>query len=291
MVYQCGIHGYAMDHKLKPGPVTFTIGKEKHQAEMSYCFLCEQFQGVEVDQVDAPRPEVVRQELVVSRYKESAHWVSEVPGNIDAIAVYNKGDRITFLGDPRARIIPTRNVGREAHTYLSHIVKHYDDLADTTFFAQGDPLFHSPDFLGLLALEFSEPTSLAKHYAPDFPSNEVKSFDLVKMIGPYETRHGQFMHFGSRMPSANLEWFPSAWSSVFACQMPDPYYFGYAALWAVPRSSIRSRPAGFYEDILKKIEHQGPGYKQFSEPIDAWAMEAMWAAVFAGPEKYPGVIS
>lgn len=40
-VYQCGIHGVVMEHKLKPGLVTFSTDAGKQTVDMSYCFLCE----------------------------------------------------------------------------------------------------------------------------------------------------------------------------------------------------------------------------------------------------------
>lgn len=64
----------------------------------------------------------------------------------------------------RTRVVQLRNLGREADTYLQHIVDYYDDdddkdestaslLADLTIFAQGDPFEHSPHFLELLSAE------------------------------------------------------------------------------------------------------------------------------------------
>ncbi len=131
--------------------------------------------------------------LVVARYTENLQWLSDVPSNIDEIIVYNKSpiegptenslqpsryrtrmmhwslrsssssrDK-TDLSDQsilpecvqdRARVVQLRNVGREADTYLQHIIDHYDTgLADVTIFSQGDPFEHSPDFIHLLGAE------------------------------------------------------------------------------------------------------------------------------------------
>jgi len=44
-VYQCGIHGFAMDRKLKPGkvPVVTNIGKQHF--DVAYCNACGDFAG------------------------------------------------------------------------------------------------------------------------------------------------------------------------------------------------------------------------------------------------------
>jgi hypothetical protein len=54
----------------------------------------------------------------------------------------------------RTRVLNLPNVGREADTYLRHIVQNYEGcLADVTVFCQGNPFEHSPDFLKLLRCE------------------------------------------------------------------------------------------------------------------------------------------
>lgn len=41
-VYACGIHGFAMDRKLKPGRVPVVIDHGKHNVNMTYCNACPQ---------------------------------------------------------------------------------------------------------------------------------------------------------------------------------------------------------------------------------------------------------
>jgi len=60
-------------------------------------------------------------ELVVARHREDLNWLRRVPKRF-RVTLYDKG------GHPGARH-PLPNIGREAHTYLHHIVTRYDDLA------------------------------------------------------------------------------------------------------------------------------------------------------------------
>lgn len=79
-------------------------------------------------------------ELVIARYNEDLKWLD--PLHTPAM-VYNKGrpytgqERQALPPDCAVALLP--NVGREAHTYLTHIVHRYDSLADWTVFVQGDP--------------------------------------------------------------------------------------------------------------------------------------------------------
>lgn len=77
-------------------------------------------------------------ELVVARHREDLRWLRKVPAQV-RVTVYDKGGEA-------AGAIPLPNVGREAHTYLHHIVSRYDDLAETTIFAQGKPFDHVSTF-------------------------------------------------------------------------------------------------------------------------------------------------
>lgn len=115
-------------------------------------------------------------ELVVARYNEDLSWLFKV--NNKKITIYNKGNNINYNN------IKLPNIGRESHTYLTHIIKNYDNLADITIFTQGDPFFHSPDFLNLIEKpELFEPIQpLSTYYSPSFnnASNNNKKIILEK---------------------------------------------------------------------------------------------------------------
>lgn len=70
-------------------------------------------------------------DMVVARYREDVAWLEPIARDC---VVYNKGPAMTCAF--RA-LIELPNVGREAHTYVHHIVHNYDDLADVTVFVQG----------------------------------------------------------------------------------------------------------------------------------------------------------
>jgi hypothetical protein len=76
-------------------------------------------------------------ELVVARHHEDMAWLRRVPRQF-RITIYDKGD-----GTSGGACLP--NNGREADTYLHHLVNRYDELADLTVFVQGHPFDHAPD--------------------------------------------------------------------------------------------------------------------------------------------------
>lgn len=74
--------------------------------------------------------------VIIARYREDVSWADEL--GFDHV-VYDKS------GDPVQNARPLPNIGREAHTYFSHIVAEYDRLAPMNVFLQGDPFDHLDD--------------------------------------------------------------------------------------------------------------------------------------------------
>jgi hypothetical protein len=70
-------------------------------------------------------------EIVVAKYKEDVGWAASVERNV---TIYSKSGDSPYIELP--------NIGREAGTYLYHMVDRYDDLADRTLFVQGAPHDH-----------------------------------------------------------------------------------------------------------------------------------------------------
>jgi len=113
--------------------------------------------------------------IIVARYKEDISWL--LPYN-DCLTVYNKGPNNL---EGYKTIVSLKNIGREGHTYLYHIINNYNSLSNRVTFLQGDSLPHNNtilfgldnyekflDFqpLGLRWLEENQipPTSLINRY-------------------------------------------------------------------------------------------------------------------------------
>lgn len=76
-------------------------------------------------------------EVVVARYNEDLSWIlKEFPN--DKVTIYNKGKDDLNLPS-NYHIIKLPNIGREAHTYIYHIINNYSHLSKRVLFLQGDP--------------------------------------------------------------------------------------------------------------------------------------------------------
>merc|ERR1719265_2325887 len=82
-------------------------------------------------------------EVVLAHHSEDLSWLGKIPEDVH-LHIYSKGPQVEITVPLAAttslQYLP--NVGRESHTYLSHIVQNYERLSNWTVFTQaGQPSF------------------------------------------------------------------------------------------------------------------------------------------------------
>ncbi len=192
-------------------------------------------------------------ELVVARYLESAGWLRRVQALHPV--VYQKGPKVN--AGPETRSHPLPNIGREAHTYLHHIIQRYDNLASTTIFLQGNPFDHCPDILNKLS--GLEPGCLFRHFSDHL---------LV------EDSTGNPSHPG--VPFAEF------YRELLGNSVPDYLVCRTAACFSADAATIRSRPLEFYEKALRLTTENELG---------AHAMERLWQFIFHRLPESEGIVT
>ena len=199
-------------------------------------------------------------QIVIARYEEDVSWAAGLPA-----VVYNKGTTI----EAPIRQLPLPNVGREAHTYLTHILRAWNELADVTLFTQGG-LDHLPAGIRLDDL-LNSPNDIV-----------VPRLVRCREWGP----DGRIVHFGiwkdkmarGRMRAGKLslvDWFRRHLNV-------DPETLGaiaYApgAIFAVKKQCIRQRPIALYETLIESVSDH-------NDPEEAHYLERAWLYVFAATE-------
>jgi hypothetical protein len=202
-------------------------------------------------------------DLIVARCTEDLGWLRNIADGVQA-HIYNKGavgswDRETALP----------NVGREAHTYLHHLVTHYEMLADVNVFCQGRPFDHAFDFhRSLLRL-----TGEGIHDPAGFEW-------LGHVIDTDDAMGTRLFQTWSKNPEARPLDMHQTWSRLFAAPCPSTFTFACGGQFAITRACIHTRPREFYTQALAVSA---------SHPDAAHAFERIWNHVFgvAGfPEGY-----
>jgi len=190
-------------------------------------------------------------ECVVAHYNEDLEWINEIR-DMAHITIYHKGT------NPPKDAMQLPNVGREAHTFLTHIIQNYDVLADITLFLQGNPVDHFPD--ARIRCNCEHMVELAKRYG----------ITTNISYAPYSEKDFMLKDFAYKHDATYGPWF----ERVLGICFPEEGIFWYiGATMAVRKDKILTRPKGFYERLLQEVNHS-------DTPIEAHYFERSWYYIF-----------
>ena len=204
--------------------------------------------------------------LVLARFDEDISWVKDsgVCEYMNKVYIYNKGNAPIDGFDTCTNVVVHNlpNVGREGHTYYTHIVNNYTQYQTPkdlyTIFLQADPFPHAPNCIDNIT-RFIEQVMLHSHYRPLF-------VPMSKTLLLANIRHPD--HPG--LPLQN------AFKLLFHHDYKGNVPFVPGALFAVSQQAIVSRPKYYYEGLvdfllLSKDPLEGYIIERFHYPIFAWS--------------------
>ena len=195
-------------------------------------------------------------EIVVARYKEDISWIDLVNPEYK-VTVYNKYDGENLI----------ENVGREAHTYLHHIIERYDSLADYTVFVQGNPIDHCDAFHQRLD-QF-----LLQKKKEDF----TFLFDSSQNMIQCDVNSQPFGFF-------NDEMIPSGRLYEFLTLRKSPHFFisSPGSQFITSKKIIRGWKKEFYEKCIDTVSYN-------SNPIEAHCFERIFPMIFEQRFQYSDI--
>lgn len=208
-------------------------------------------------------PEGRTVQVVVARWREDASWVAQL--GLDAL-VYDKS------GQPGPLALP--NIGRETHTYLTHIVSNYGRLADFTVFLQADPFRHMGEGADVNALR--ERIARNVRLGVQFTGFAWYKLKCDRLGRPHAMRDpegkGRWKGWGRDLPVG------AVYGALFAGDVPESFLAtAPAGLFFVSRERILARPLEFYAFALSMVE---------ADPEDerntGHAFERLWHIIFNG---------
>lgn len=191
-------------------------------------------------------------EIVVARYNErNIDWINDYK---EFVTIYNKGeDNVeSIVPLKKSQIIKLRNVGKEAHTYLYHIVSNYFNLSEYTCFIQADPFPH---------LQITGSTKIFN--------------DMIKNIDEFDdfywiSETTGFVDISSR------EFSKFVYKQFFGSEITQQkILFAQGAQFAVSKKVIHKRPFLFYKNILDIFEYSSTPL----DPSDLY-LEFFWGLIF-----------
>lgn len=199
----------------------------------------------------------VSHDLVLARYNEDVSWAeASDPGQV---TVYNKGRPL----DTPLPVVPLPNVGREAHTYLTHILRTYHQLPDVTVFSQAWPFDHTGgdfDVAWFLTDAAVSGLMLDLHVREWGPDGRLQRGRVPPSVRPARL---SFTDWFAKHVGVDLSP-PGIGLSYFA-----------GAIFGVRRDAIRRHPKSYYEALLAELSDH-------PHPEEAYYLERAWPYVFAG---------
>jgi hypothetical protein len=212
--------------------------------------------------------------IVLARYSEDVSWAARWATQFD-VFVYNKGAQISPAFNGRWLSLP--NVGREAHTYLSHIVDNYDNLHDVTIFLQGriDDVHAYPA------------TQLQKYIAP--AAQHGFSASHLMLVQPPFWNNIDFLSLPKYAPQVRSGALRInklgllAYAHKYFGRLPVMCVSSYNGCFAASRAAILRHKREFYQTLLATVSDH-------DNPEEAHFLERLWAYTFSGTTYVPELL-
>jgi len=208
--------------------------------------------------------------MVVARYNESLEWLKSEPFSRFPVLIYNKGVNDHFYHP--GPVVPLENVGREGHTYLYHIVQHYDHLTDLILFLPGSADSPMKIKKSTKMVEKIQQTNEAVFLASSM--NETQLYYLYHFLIQHHTSSSpENNHIN---PETALE--PSKirpfgrWFQEKIGGYPLRHV-SYNGILSVSKKDVLQRPKSFYENLLEELNHPNPEVGHY--------LERSWQAIFS----------
>jgi hypothetical protein len=185
--------------------------------------------------------------LIVAHYNENIQWINNLnESEINKIYLYSKNQDYRYnlsINDKiKHQYLP--NIGREAHTYLYHIVSNYYNLGEYNIFLQGSPSIRKPYENRIHSL-FCKP----------FIKNKVShSYNFSKRMWPGLNKQNKLL----KWRNVNLldtgknfyEWFNEY---IDDGKINLPYKIYFEANFAVRKDKILSRSINYYSRLIDQL--------------------------------------
>lgn len=199
-------------------------------------------------------------QIVIARYNEDLQWLREEPFNEYDYVIYNKGDNKSYYKSSRCLDeIDLPNVGRETHTYLTHIINYYDDnsLASFTFFVPGSlELEHKHDRAKTLfeTFSYSPATDL---FACNMLADPVREVFNDFVIDSYVSSNekNKTLNTAASMKMADIRPYGQWFDKKFEGANRDSKCFPVNAIFGLTKETIMKKPKSYYENLLKEVDH------------------------------------
>lgn len=205
-------------------------------------------------------------EFVIAHYKENLDWITPIASHTH---VYHKGND---LHPPPLQLYAWKrlpNVGRESHTYLYHIISHYESLPEVTIFLQGDNGHQSCRFFTRPPMDYvydvKSMTSLKTTCKKPIP---FMSWGRIRFSSKWQIIMEKGEMRRARLAVADF------FENLFGFRNPSKVYFCEGGCFAATRDMIKKHPLDFYVKAISFVDDH-------PNPEEGHYFERLWPTMFS----------
>jgi hypothetical protein len=229
--------------------------------------------------------------IVISRFNENLNFINYFPFNKFKIIIYNKGINNDFtINDNVIDIIKLKNVGRESHTYLYHIIQNYYKLSDNIIFLPGsayNAINYELIFKLLPMIITCTKRSMSKliciqtllfnkkvFYHP-MPCNIYQLLYNFK-IDKYNTTGQDNLKINneSNLELSKIRPYGKWFDYHFPNKSKTINYLTYHGIFSVTKTDILNNPISLYKELILELSNS-------SNPEVGHYMEKSWSVLFS----------
>ena len=212
-------------------------------------------------------------ECVIARYNENTDWFKEEPFNHFDMICYNKGPKLPDnCFTETCKVINLDNVGRCDHTYLYHIIKNYNNLADVTIFLPASCMdSHKKEFTFNVIKHVLETKTTVLQGGI---LNDVRSHLYNFTLDEWKATNQKNIEVNpeSQLEKSPIRPFGKWYDANFGSELKIKVFCFYGII-AVAREHIIQHPIERYEKLIKYVSNS-------SNPEAGHYMERSWGAIF-----------
>ena len=222
----------------------------------------------------------------IAHYNEDLSWLQSLQELKCELLIYEKNTNLKYYRDYvklNDNQIALCNIGREAHTYLTHIVHHYDDLRDYEVFLQGRVDDHiNGSIMAHLKEMYEKEMKHISWCSPEKTKIGCYNDEVYQSIRTQYPDHKHINQFyppyGTRDYLLFKEIFPDLeYPSV-------PYFFNSFALFGVKKEVIHFYSKSFYERLLNYFNPKYINFLNISTDefiiCMGYGFEVLWDFIF-----------
>lgn len=212
-------------------------------------------------------------EIIVARFNEDLIWTCEFPFNRFQYIVYNKGNNDNFYKINVKRIINIKNVGKNDHTYLYHIIENYDNLSNITIFFPGSLNLNYKKTKAIIILNNIIKSNMSSAYfVGDYHPNIKEAFNNFKLDNWKTSDKQNFsLNNESVLQKSKIRPYGNWYTHFFGNTIAQ--WTTMCGIFSIDKRDIIQHPIDRYKALLETVNTH-------SNPEAGHYIERSWGVIF-----------